>query len=105
MSHNNEGSSETSAASGALVTVGSIAFVYFCGPYIYHASIDAVREFTRANYGFDGQIVDYFWAFMVALGGYGFAKFVLSACEPWRVWPCSGARALAHDHKRISCSQ
>ncbi|MEM7702519.1 MAG: hypothetical protein AAF251_11330 [Pseudomonadota bacterium] len=77
MSQQNEGSNETSAALGPLNQIGSIAFVFFCGPYLYQASIEAVRAFTRANYGFEGTFVSYFWAFMVAVGGYALAKFVI----------------------------
>ena len=57
MSHSNESANETSAATGPLNTIGSIAFVFFCGPYIYHASIDTVQDFALTNYGFHGALV------------------------------------------------
>ncbi len=77
MSQHNEGSNETSAAIGPLSQIGSIAFIFFCGPYFYRASIGTVQEFTLANYGLDGWVVNYFWIGMIGVGGYGVGNFVI----------------------------
>ena len=77
MSHQNENPDETSAAARGFTFIASIAFVFFCGPYLYRASIAFVQDFARENYGFDGALITYFWLFVVALGGFGFAKLVI----------------------------
>lgn len=77
MSNQNGNPDETSVVARGFTFIASIAFVFFCGPYLYRASIGFVQAFARENYGFDGALITYFWIFVVAFGGFGFAKLVI----------------------------
>jgi|GEM_PF-6171557 len=77
MSQQNGTSDETSAVARGFISIASIAFVFFCGPYFYRTSIGFVQAFAQANYGLGGALIDYFWMFVIAFGGFGFAKLVI----------------------------
>lgn len=78
MSDPNGGRAPMAAAESIFGTAAAIGVAFFAGPPIYHHTIDLVQNYALHNYGFQGEVISYFWAFMIAVGSYGLSKLLLS---------------------------
>ena len=78
MTDPNGGGGALAAAESVFGTAAAVGAAFFAGPPTYHSSISFVQSYALSNYGFQGDVVAYFWAFIIAIGSYGLSKLVLS---------------------------